>query len=170
MPEIPICVALVQSSHDYGLAESFPNMNSSQQTLDLTHLSIIFRTVAEATTEYTRKSVWFFESGRGFNNFARVLLIKPPSEKSWIRPCIYNQKAHRINFVCLISYDRAARPHPCNPPLLFEYTICIKMVLYDDLSPALLTSIMIDRLMLVDLWIRRSKRYTAMNYWLCALF
>ena len=61
MPEIPICVALVQSNHDYGLVESFPNMNSSQQTLDLTHLSIIFRSVAEATTEYARKPVWFFE-------------------------------------------------------------------------------------------------------------
>ena len=61
MPEIPICVALVQSNHDYGLVESFPNMNSSQQTLDLTHLSIIFRSVAEATIEYARKSVWFFE-------------------------------------------------------------------------------------------------------------
>ena len=89
MPEIPICVALVQTNHDYGLVESFPNMNSSQQTLDLTHLSILFRSVAEATIEYARKSVWFFGgSGRGFKNFARVLLIEPPSGKSWIRPCI----------------------------------------------------------------------------------
>ena len=61
MPEIPICVALAQSNHDYGLVESFPNMNSSQQTLDLAHLSIIFRSVAGATIEYARKSVWFFE-------------------------------------------------------------------------------------------------------------
>ena len=42
MPEIPICVALVQSNHNYGLVESFPNINNSQQTLDLTHLSIIY--------------------------------------------------------------------------------------------------------------------------------
>ena len=56
MPEIPICVALVQSNHDYGLVESFHNMNSSQQTIDLTHLSIMFRSIAEATIEYARKS------------------------------------------------------------------------------------------------------------------
>ena len=61
MPEIPICVALVQNNHDHGLVESFPKMNSSQQTLDLTHLSMIFQSVAEATVEYARKSVWFFE-------------------------------------------------------------------------------------------------------------
>ena len=66
MPEIPICVALVQSSHDYGLVESFPNMNSSEQTLDLTHLSIIFRFVAEATIEYARNRCGASKSGRGF--------------------------------------------------------------------------------------------------------
>ena len=76
MPEIPIYVALVQSNHDYGLVESFPNMKSSQQTLDLTHLSIIFRSVAEAIIEYARKLVWFFEkNGRGFKNFARALRV-----------------------------------------------------------------------------------------------
>ena len=60
MPEIPICVALVQSNHDYGPVESFLNMNSSQQTLDLTQHSIIFRSVPEAAIEYACKSVWFF--------------------------------------------------------------------------------------------------------------
>ena len=69
MPEIPICVALVQSNHDYGLVESFPNMNSSQQTLDLTHLSILFRSVAEATHANRCGSS---KSGRGFKNFARA--------------------------------------------------------------------------------------------------
>ena len=74
MPEIPLCVALVQSNHDYGLVESFPSMNSSQQTLDLTHLSIIFRSVAEATIEYMHANrCGSSKSGRGFKNFAHAL-------------------------------------------------------------------------------------------------
>ena len=76
MPEIPICVALVQTNHDYGLVESFPNMNSSQQTLDLTHLSILFRSVAEATIEYARKSVWFFGKWAWLLNFSRALCAR----------------------------------------------------------------------------------------------
>ena len=76
MPEIPICVALVQSNHDYGLVESFPNMNSSQQTLDLTHLSIIFRSVAEATIEYARKPVWFLRKVGVALKFSRALCAR----------------------------------------------------------------------------------------------
>ena len=97
MPEIPICVSLVQSNHDYGLVESFPNMNSSQQTLDLTHLSIIFRSVAEATIEYARKSVWFFgEVGvalnfralcaRSFNRTPLREILDPPL-RNRLREC-----------------------------------------------------------------------------------
>ena len=85
MSEIPICVALVQSNHDYGLVESFPKMNSSKQTLDLTHLSIIFRSVADLKQPLNTHAnrCGSSESGRGFKNFrARFARVQNPPQRN----------------------------------------------------------------------------------------